>query len=281
MLWGVEAFWDDESNHGQVPASATLCLQTGLKSISTASLLQALVCRSREWHPYYSRLVDPRTISVLNFHPRSKIGKKVKGSPKQDLLRGLATRCPLHKLCQLSKYWLQRARAMRAGRHYQTHAALCPDSGQVPWRPILAVCSILLLHCSQSSMRAHFCKITFAPVAVHVKLELKAGLQRPKQWDCAADSTPFLCVCRVSCASQDSKMTILAVKHVSSWGRVLLSIFVPCCLSWCRKNEGRKNERSEYRGWRGEKSVDFLLFFQLLAVLTWTSLFHKVQSLQF
>ena len=89
--------------------------------------------------------------------------------------------CPLHKLRQLSKHWLQRARALRAGRHQQTHAALCPDSGQIPWRPILVVCSILLLHFSQSSLRAHFCKITFAPVAVHVKLELKAGLQRPKQ----------------------------------------------------------------------------------------------------
>jgi len=124
--------------------------------------------------------------------------------------------CPLHKLRQLSKHWLQRARALCAGRHQQTHAALCPDSGQVPWRPILVVCSILLLHFSQSSLRAHFCKITFAPVAIHVKLELKAGLQRPKQRDCAAGSTPFLRVCRVFCASQDSKMTNLLVKQVSS-----------------------------------------------------------------
>ena len=33
---------------GQVPASATLCLQTGLRSTSTSSLLQALVCGSRD-----------------------------------------------------------------------------------------------------------------------------------------------------------------------------------------------------------------------------------------
>jgi len=124
--------------------------------------------------------------------------------------------CPPNKLGQLSKHWLQRARALRAGRHQQTHAALCPDSGQVPWCPILAVCSILLLHFFQSSLRAHFCKITFTPVDAHVKLELKAGLQRPKQCNCAAGSTPFLRVCRVSCASQDSKMTIAPVKQVSS-----------------------------------------------------------------
>ena len=188
--------------------------------------------------------------------------------------------CQLHKLRQVSN-WFQRARTLRAGSHQQTHATLCPDSGPVPWRPILPVCSILLMRFSQSSLCVHFCKITFAPVTVHIKLELKYGLQNPKQWDCTADRTPFVRVYRVSCASQDSKMTILPVKQVSSRGRVLLNIFVPCYLSWCRKNEGRRNERSENRGWRGEKSVDFLLFFQLLVVLTWTSLFHKVQSPQF
>ena len=75
---------------------ATLCLQTGLQRTSTSSLLQALDCRSRVSLPYGRLAVDPRTISMLIFskhsHPRSKIGKRVGGSPKQDLLRGSATR---------------------------------------------------------------------------------------------------------------------------------------------------------------------------------------------
>jgi len=78
------------------PDFAMLCLQTGLKRTSTRSLLQSLVCEVQEWLPYYRVAVDPRTISVWilskNGHPRSKIGKSVGGSPKQDLLRGLGTR---------------------------------------------------------------------------------------------------------------------------------------------------------------------------------------------
>jgi len=74
------------------PTPATLCLQTGLERTSTSSLLQALDCRSRVSLPYGRFAVDPRTISMLNFskngHPRSKIGKRVGGSPKQDLLGG-------------------------------------------------------------------------------------------------------------------------------------------------------------------------------------------------
>ena len=54
MLRGGDAFWDEEGNHGQDPASAKLCLQTGLECTSTSlsSFLQALVCGSRVWLPY-------------------------------------------------------------------------------------------------------------------------------------------------------------------------------------------------------------------------------------
>jgi len=73
---------------GQVPASATLYLQTDLKNTSTSSLLQALVCGSRD----LSLTTAVRSIPAPF---QWQIVKRVGGSAEQDLLRNSATRSAL------------------------------------------------------------------------------------------------------------------------------------------------------------------------------------------
>jgi len=81
---------------GEIPCSCNLALGGAswylcFRGLSASTALQ-------EWGmtPLRPPRGHPRTISVLNFskngHPRSKIGKRVVGSPEQDLLRGSATR---------------------------------------------------------------------------------------------------------------------------------------------------------------------------------------------
>ena len=64
---------------GLVPASATLCLQTGLKSTSTRSLLQALVCGSGDLPLTAAVRSIPHHFSVDFFQKRYSPSKLQKG----------------------------------------------------------------------------------------------------------------------------------------------------------------------------------------------------------